>query len=236
MELSSIYCRLLLALGCLAIGAMAVPAQERSFGDIKDAINGRLPYPGTKYCARFLTSSRPDGLGVMEHTDRCCKHYHDCPASIPPMSWNYYKFNPHLFPMTHCSCDDEFFNCLKNVQYDHPEEVETAEAIGQWLFDGRFKGTKVAPAMPCFVFKENCVCLQQPKWDINDLFCKKWGVVEGSAVYNDYLENNWTKYPCTHDIDKKPKLREREKIVAIAKKFDSSNLKHLKPADYEECA
>jgi len=231
MKSPFVSCRLLLVLGCLVIGTSALSKE-----DLINILHGKILFPGTKYCGRFNSSTGPDDLGVMKNTDRCCMHHDGCPASVGPLSWNYFKFNAHLVSLTHCACDDALFNCLKKVQIDHPEEKDTAEAIGQWFFEGRFKGFKIAPTMSCFVFTKQCVCLEQPSWDIKDKFCTKWGKIEGVGKLIDYLGNQWQNYPNTVHIPKRPKWRGLDEIVDIARKYDLGNLKLLKPTDYEECS
>ena len=41
-----------------------------------------------------------------------------------------------LFTVTHCTCDENFFNCLKTVARKYPKEKSDANMIGDLFFGG----------------------------------------------------------------------------------------------------
>jgi len=237
MKLSSVSVQLFLLLSCIAVGTLAWP-QTREID-----MHGHITYPGTKWCGRGNTSTAEERYGKMVNTDKCCEAHDGCPASVPGMTWKYFRYNKWPVSLTHCHCDDTLFNCLKTVQKQHPEEKDTAEAIGQWFFEGKWHGIQVAPTMPCFVFTTDCACVVQPKWDIMDWFCKKWGMIEGVGRKYGYLAHAWHKFDDTynipgrpnsfneHNIDKLVKFLEKVRIGTIEIKVDVNKLPKCDPKD-----
>ncbi|XP_071944519.1 uncharacterized protein [Antedon mediterranea] len=116
-------------------------------------------YPGTLWCGvGNIADDVYTRLGVHAKADECCRSHDLCKPTIRKFQSRYQLYNPTLLRMSHCSCDREFYNCLKRAQTD------AAADIGDLFFN--------TLRLKCFEydFKETCtwtafgVCLHsQPK-------------------------------------------------------------------------
>ncbi|RXN23820.1 putative E3 ubiquitin- ligase HECTD4 isoform X1 [Labeo rohita] len=52
--------------------------------------------------------------GMFVNADRCCREHDHCEHIIRSFSVNFGVFNPTLFTLSHCDCDDRFKQCLLN--------------------------------------------------------------------------------------------------------------------------
>ncbi|ESO95527.1 hypothetical protein LOTGIDRAFT_116986, partial [Lottia gigantea] len=86
---------------------------------------------GTKWCGTGNTAANFDDLGEQVETDKCCRAHDNCAApSIAPLSSQYGLTNFAFWYKGHCSCDGEFYSCLKKV-----EGEETADSVGSVFFN-----------------------------------------------------------------------------------------------------
>lgn len=71
--------------------------------------------PGTLWCGSGSTVRIPSDLGLFFLSDNCCKQHDHCPKSILAGETKFGLTNTGLFTRSHCSCDQQFFNCLKRA-------------------------------------------------------------------------------------------------------------------------
>ncbi|XP_065083879.1 uncharacterized protein LOC135706241 [Ochlerotatus camptorhynchus] len=72
-------------------------------------------YPGTVWCGDGNQAKSENDIGFFYMTDACCRAHDLCPASIVPgEQFNRLKNNGY-FTRSHCDCDKQFYNCLKNA-------------------------------------------------------------------------------------------------------------------------
>ncbi|GLV39863.1 uncharacterized protein CBL_08073 [Carabus blaptoides fortunei] len=71
--------------------------------------------PGTKYCGPGNKSTGPDDLGIFKDADICCRDHDMCPDNIPAGEYKHGLHNTAKHTKSHCSCDETFHVCLKNV-------------------------------------------------------------------------------------------------------------------------
>ncbi|CAH2052359.1 unnamed protein product, partial [Iphiclides podalirius] len=85
--------------------------------DRADLVNLRfvLIFPGTKWCGAGNIADGYDDLGPDSETDKCCRQHDYCPDIIPAGETKYNLTNESFFTRLHCSCDNTFRDCLRNV-------------------------------------------------------------------------------------------------------------------------
>ncbi|ESO91526.1 hypothetical protein LOTGIDRAFT_60838, partial [Lottia gigantea] len=69
---------------------------------------------GTKWCGRGNAAANFTDLGEKRETDICCRGHDYCPDTIGSFSSKHGLFNAGLFTKSHCDCENEFYDCLKN--------------------------------------------------------------------------------------------------------------------------
>ncbi|XP_071110742.1 phospholipase A2 phaiodactylipin-like [Haliotis cracherodii] len=95
-------------------------------------------YPGTKWCGGGNTASGYNDLGSLTRTDSCCRtHDNDCAYDIvKSMKCKGTFCIPVPWTRLHCSCDDIFHACLKDVAKSGSSslaEKTAANTIG-WIY------------------------------------------------------------------------------------------------------
>uniref|UniRef100_A0A182MQS7 Phospholipase A2 n=1 Tax=Anopheles culicifacies TaxID=139723 RepID=A0A182MQS7_9DIPT len=72
-------------------------------------------YPGTVWCGDGNQAKSENDIGFFYLTDTCCRAHDLCPITIAAgEQFNRLKNNGY-FTRSHCDCDKQFFNCLKNA-------------------------------------------------------------------------------------------------------------------------
>uniref|UniRef100_A0A182QXM2 Phospholipase A2 n=1 Tax=Anopheles farauti TaxID=69004 RepID=A0A182QXM2_9DIPT len=72
-------------------------------------------YPGTVWCGDGNQAKSENDIGFFYLTDSCCRAHDLCPITIAAgEQFNRLKNNGY-FTRSHCDCDKQFFNCLKNA-------------------------------------------------------------------------------------------------------------------------
>uniref|UniRef100_T1ILL8 Phospholipase A2-like central domain-containing protein n=1 Tax=Strigamia maritima TaxID=126957 RepID=T1ILL8_STRMM len=109
---------------------------------ISSLILDRLPkyryniFPGTKWCGAGNIASSPDDVGFFKKLDSCCKVHDQCPEGIPVGETIHGIKNTFSGTISHCDCDETFYNCLRDVKHI------AANNVGFTFFN--------ILAMPCF--------------------------------------------------------------------------------------
>lgn len=70
---------------------------------------------GTKWCGRGNIATNFSDLGHFRSTDYCCRNHDLCQVKISANSSKYGLINTANYTKMHCSCDTDFYACLKYV-------------------------------------------------------------------------------------------------------------------------
>ncbi|XP_043287655.1 phospholipase A2-like [Venturia canescens] len=89
----------------------------------------RAIFPGTKWCGDGNIADSETDLGKLRALDACCRAHDNCPEAIGAGKSYGRLLNDGTFTKSHCSCDREFYTCLKN------SHSRTAKAIGKTYFN-----------------------------------------------------------------------------------------------------
>ena len=74
-----------------------------------------IVFPGTKWCGPGRSATSYEDLGRFEEADICCRKHDSCPDGIESFQEKYGLFNAGLIFKSLCTCDDEFYSCLKST-------------------------------------------------------------------------------------------------------------------------
>ncbi|XP_064621351.1 phospholipase A2 isozymes PA3A/PA3B/PA5-like [Lineus longissimus] len=71
-------------------------------------------FPGTLWCGAGNAASSQNDLatGTGRAADMCCRTHDSCPTQILPYKFDHGIFNLRPWPISHCSCDNKFYDCL----------------------------------------------------------------------------------------------------------------------------
>lgn len=152
-----------------------------------------IVYPGTKWCGPGDDSEDYEDLGPLENTDKCCRAHDNCPVHILPFTTQYHYFNYRPWTITHCTCDEHLFDCLKDVGREVPAETKDSNIVGDAFF------REVNP--PCFRLEHNKYCAKR-HW--SQLWCERWERADKVATIRKFLENQWPNVNNTDEIPNKP--------------------------------
>ncbi|XP_055052083.2 uncharacterized protein proca1 [Misgurnus anguillicaudatus] len=102
-------------------------------------------YPGTLWCGAGNIADHYDQLGEFAETDKCCRVHDHCPYVIHAFSSNYGYTNFKWHSLSHCDCDNQLKECLRQVN------DTSSRVVGQAFFN--------VIEVPCFEFtyEEQCV-------------------------------------------------------------------------------
>ncbi|XP_060078399.1 uncharacterized protein LOC132557891 [Ylistrum balloti] len=113
--------------------------------DIKDYSLLQGIFPGTRWCGfGNIADDVFTNLGEHQHTDSCCRSHDLCEPKIRALQKRYYYNNQGIIPISHCSCDRDFYNCLKGVN------SPVSNKIGRIFFN--------IAKIKCFDFAVSDVC------------------------------------------------------------------------------
>ncbi|XP_024868541.1 phospholipase A2-like [Temnothorax curvispinosus] len=88
-----------------------------SFGKILDKFSKYVHfiYPGTLWCGSGDIAREERDLGVFKRTDACCRAHDNCKNDILANKTEVNLKNNGIFTRSACTCDNEFYNCLKKA-------------------------------------------------------------------------------------------------------------------------
>uniref|UniRef100_A0A3Q1EZL4 phospholipase A2 n=1 Tax=Acanthochromis polyacanthus TaxID=80966 RepID=A0A3Q1EZL4_9TELE len=132
--------------------------------------------PGTLWCGSGSRAGGYEQLGMFESADRCCREHDHCLHIIPAFTMNYGVFNPNLYTVSHCECDQRFRQCLMSVN----------DSISNMVGYSFFNILRV----PCFELKQQKRCTEMYWWGM----CKA-AKVAPYAVFQNPLSYNTSDVP-----------------------------------------
>ncbi|XP_008551138.1 phospholipase A2-like [Microplitis demolitor] len=90
----------------------------KSFSEVLNLFKEKVHilFPGTHWCGPGNAASDFDDLGLFNKTDSCCRTHDNCPDDILAGESLGPLINDGIFTRSSCSCDQEFFHCLKKVK------------------------------------------------------------------------------------------------------------------------
>jgi len=147
--------------------------------------------PGTLWCGSGNNAEDDSQLGEYADVDACCREHDHCPYSVAGFSTKDHYYNSYPTTVSHCDCDNKFFDCLKGVK-DH---TFVAEGVGAFYFD------HVEP--PCVKKEYGKYC---KKWDNAILeidSCTETAEGMAAIPYN-YLHNQWYVADSVQEVLKNP--------------------------------
>ncbi|KAK0157686.1 hypothetical protein PV328_011395 [Microctonus aethiopoides] len=78
-----------------------------------DKIN--LIVPGTHWCGDGNVATNESDLGLFNNSDYCCKNHDECSNNLEAGQSQGPLINNGIFTRSSCTCDHEFYKCLKNA-------------------------------------------------------------------------------------------------------------------------
>ncbi|XP_067207041.1 phospholipase A2-like [Linepithema humile] len=78
-------------------------------------INFQLIFPGTLWCGDGDRADNENDLGEFNQTDACCRAHDNCKNDLVGGKTQVNLKNNGIFTRTACNCDNELYDCLKNV-------------------------------------------------------------------------------------------------------------------------
>lgn len=93
------------------------PTSTSAIASITDLFKDKVKaiYPGTLWCGGGNQARSEREVGLFRNTDICCKAHDKCPSFIEAGEEFKGLKNNGLFTRSHCECDQNFYNCLKNI-------------------------------------------------------------------------------------------------------------------------
>ncbi|XP_070807327.1 group 3 secretory phospholipase A2 [Pituophis catenifer annectens] len=140
-------------------GACKGAAEGKREGQARPRSRRGWTVPGTLWCGAGHTAEKPSELGVFQGPDVCCREHDKCDAHISALGFKYGMRNYRLHTISHCSCDNRFRDCLKNLN----------DTISNFIGNSFFNLLEI----PCFDLKESEDCLEWHWWG----GCKKYGMM-----------------------------------------------------------
>ncbi|XP_011687559.1 PREDICTED: uncharacterized protein LOC105449848 isoform X2 [Wasmannia auropunctata] len=74
-----------------------------------------IVYPGTLWCGPGNNAINESDLGQFNETDACCRAHDECKDYLLVGETKVNIQNNGVFTRSACTCDNEFYDCLKNV-------------------------------------------------------------------------------------------------------------------------
>lgn len=102
-------------------------AVQAWWSSLSTSLQGILP--GTLWCGMQDRATYYRELGTNQVVDNCCRAHDHCPIKLSALTTRYGVTNVRFETLSHCSCDLEFFRCLKAAR------SQTADMIGQLYFN-----------------------------------------------------------------------------------------------------
>jgi len=170
-----------------------VVQQRRASPVHKRKVFPEMVYPGTKWCGPGDDAEDYDDIGRLKNADKCCRAHDLCPVHILAFETKYHYFNYRPYTVTHCTCDENLFNCLKTTTAEVPAERKDSNIIGDVFFK------EVNP--PCFRLERQKYCVKR-HW--SQIWCMQWDWSDRVAVVRTYLAGQWFKVNNTDEIPNKP--------------------------------
>ncbi|EZA58246.1 Phospholipase A2 [Ooceraea biroi] len=103
------------------------PNNRRSLSDILNRFEEQIHviFPGTLWCGSGDIARKDDDLGLLKRTDACCRAHDKCQSNILAGDTEVNLKNNGIFTRSACSCDEEFYNCLKNASSPFATKIGT---------------------------------------------------------------------------------------------------------------
>ncbi|XP_057333590.1 uncharacterized protein LOC130672843 isoform X2 [Microplitis mediator] len=83
----------------------------------------RAIFPGTRWCGDGNKARSENDSGLFRTTDVCCKQHDQCPFNIQSGQSFGPLMNNGAFTRSWCTCDQEFYDCLKNANNPIAREI-----------------------------------------------------------------------------------------------------------------
>ncbi|CAK6950247.1 group 3 secretory phospholipase A2-like [Scomber scombrus] len=191
----------------LNTSAQKVRTRRDEEGEKKTRRKRSWIFPGTLWCGTGSKAVGYEQLGMFESADRCCREHDHCKHIIPSFTVDYGVFNPNLYTVSHCDCDQRFRQCL----------LEVNDTISSMVGYSFFNILRV----PCFELKQQKRCTEMYWWGM----CKKANEAP-YAVFKKTLSYNSTDGTSKHDTDrntdmstssKRPHVTENPQIILTRK-------------------
>uniref|UniRef100_T1INX7 Phospholipase A2 n=1 Tax=Strigamia maritima TaxID=126957 RepID=T1INX7_STRMM len=125
----------------IEIDAFYSPKMQKS-----SILSRAIIFPGTKWCGDGNSAANYNDLGLFKEADMCCRDHDHCPDVIHVGETKHELYNKHLGSLSHCDCDDQFYNCLKS------KSDKSSKKMGKLFFD--------VLGQPCFKLEhpiKNCL-------------------------------------------------------------------------------
>lgn len=121
-------------------------------------------YPGTLWCGAGNIADHYDQLGEFAETDKCCRVHDHCPYVIHAFSSNYGYTNFKWHSLSHCDCDNQLKECLRQVNHT------SSRVVGQAFFN--------VIEVPCFEFTYEEQCVERHWYGM----CKRYDKVPVAVI------------------------------------------------------
>nr|ACD11980.1 hypothetical protein [Isometrus maculatus] len=136
-------------------------------------------YEGTKWCGKGDIANDYNDLGELKETDSCCRKHDHCPDFIPGYGEKYGLINGHVYTMSRCDCDEEFYSCLKRVNSNASNDIG-------WTFFNKIEVKCIFhdyPIKSCKLYQstiykghERCI-----EYEVDETKQKIWQIFENKA-------------------------------------------------------
>ncbi|XP_067207162.1 phospholipase A2-like [Linepithema humile] len=83
--------------------------------DYTETMKFKLIFPGTLWCGDGDRAKDENDLGKFKKTDACCRAHDNCTSSLMGGEIKLNLHNNGIFTRSACTCDNEFYECLKNA-------------------------------------------------------------------------------------------------------------------------
>ncbi|XP_037948427.1 phospholipase A2 [Teleopsis dalmanni] len=150
---------------------------EESIFDDEDIFNQALPpiahtgitAPGTKWCGPGNTAENYNDLGTQWEADKCCRAHDHCDDILEAKTSLHGLDNNDWFPILKCTCEQEFLNCLQNVNN------MASNTLGRVYFGSRSKCFALGyPLVSCKQYQEGTFRKRCARYDIDKTKKQQW--------------------------------------------------------------
>nr|AOT85611.1 acidic phospholipase A2 PA4 [Nemopilema nomurai]AOT85613.1 acidic PLA2 PA4 [Nemopilema nomurai] len=96
-----------------------------------DELNKRIIMPGTLWCGMANKTKHDNDLGEYADVDSRCRAHYKCDRKVFAFSKKYGYRNWKPYTLSDCVCDEDYYNCLKDVK----ENKQPALLVGKLFFN-----------------------------------------------------------------------------------------------------
>lgn len=170
---------------------MSIPKDIRSAFSSSGRQDG-IVVPGTLWCGWGNNTKDPSELGTFADVDSCCRDHDQCFYNVVALTTRDHYWNYRPMTVSHCDCDDKFFDCLKGVK----ENKFVADNVG-WTFFNL--------AEPTCVKKEYGKYCKVWDWQFQWPFYGCQETAEGMlAIPYSYLNGKWDVADSVQEVLENP--------------------------------